>query len=123
MKAAIAIGLLLLTLTGCADPAKVISAASYRNAVERGLEGELAQRGVALAQRPDCRADGAERISSGEGFTARCAVSTVDGVPVSLEGAVTGAGTPGQRENYRVSLGGPELFQADCLGAGCPRSE
>lgn len=123
MRAATACGVLLLAplpaLAGCADPTKVVSAASYRNAVEHGLQAELAHRGTTLERSPECHNPGAEHLDIAGSFAVHCTASTVSGAPVSADGTVTGAGTPGQRETYRVHLGNAELFRADCLGAGC----
>jgi hypothetical protein len=111
--------LLLLLLAGCADPAKAISAGSYRNAVEDGTAVELQRHGVALRERPVCRTDNAHRLSPGGTLTTRCTASTVDGSGVVIDGVVTAAGTPGQHERYTFHVHGRPPFEAQCLGVGC----
>lgn len=121
MKAgpALALAVAALVVTGCADPAKEISAAGYRNAVSLGTRAELAQHGVLLRDRPDCRSTGAENIRLGSHFTVECTASTPDNAAVTVHGMVTAAGTPAQREDYVIRLDGRMLLHVDCLGAGC----
>ncbi|GAA2358506.1 hypothetical protein GCM10009854_41150 [Saccharopolyspora halophila] len=116
---ALALAVVSLLLTGCADPAKAISAAGYRNAVSLGARTELAQRGVLLRDRPACRTSGAEKAHPGSDFAIECTASTPDGAAVTVHGVVTAAGTPAQREDYVIRLDGRTFLHADCLGAGC----
>lgn len=118
MKAA-SLLLLVLLLAGCADPAKVISAGSYRNSVSEGTEVELAQRDIVLSDRPECRTQGAEELTIGDSLAVHCTASIVDGSAVTVDGVVTGAGTPQQHEDYVVRVNGRTLLHAPCLGAGC----
>lgn len=116
---ALALAAVALVATGCADPAKAISAAGYRNAVSLGARTELAQRGVLLRDRPACRSTGAENTRLGSGFTVECTATTPDNAAVSVHGVVTAAGTPAQREDYVIRLDGRMFLHVDCLGAGC----
>ena len=121
MRAGLALALAVVALvgTGCADPAKAISAAGYRNAVSLGTRTELAQHGVLLRDRPVCRSTGAENASLGSDFTVECTASTPDDAAVTVHGVVTAAGTPAQREDYVIRLDERMFLHADCLGAGC----
>ena len=110
---------LALVITGCADPAKAITAAGYRNAVSLGARTELAQHGVLLRERPTCRTTGAENARLDSEFTVECAASTPDDAAVTVHGVVTAAGTPAQREDYVVRLDDRVLLHVGCLGAGC----
>ena len=119
MRTGLALAALALVITGCADPAKAISAAGYRNAVSLGARTELAQHGVGLRERPTCRSTGAENARVGSGFTVECAASTPDDAAVTVHGVVTAAGTPEQREDYVIRLDGRTFLHVDCLGTGC----
>ena len=116
---ALALAVVALVVTGCADPAKAISAAGYRNAVSLGTRTELAQHGVLLRNRPACRSSGAESARLGSVFTVECTASTPDNAAVTVHGVVTAAGTPAQREDYVVRLDDRVLLHVGCLGAGC----
>ena len=119
MRTGLALALIALVLTGCADPAKAISAAGYRNAVSLGTQTELAQHGVQLRERPACRSTGAENASLGSDFTIECTASTPDNKAVTVHGAVTAAGTPAQHENYVIRLDDRTFLHTHCLGTGC----
>ncbi|MFC7339904.1 hypothetical protein [Saccharopolyspora griseoalba] len=116
---ALALVAVALVVTGCADPAKAISAAGYRNAVSLGTRTELAQHGVLLRDRPACRSTGAEQARVGSGFTVECTASTADDAAVTVRGVVTAAGTPAQREDYVIRVDGRMFLRVDCLGVGC----
>lgn len=116
---ALALAAVAVVVAGCADPAKAISAAGYRNAVSLGARTELAQRGVQLRDRPTCRSTGAENARVGSDFTVECTASTPDEVAVTVHGVVTAAGTPSQREDYVIRLDGGLFLHLDCLGLGC----
>lgn len=116
---ALALAVVALVVTGCADPAKAISAAGYRNAVSLGARVELAEHGVLLRDRPACRSTGAENAHLGSNFTVECTASTPGNAAVTVHGVVTAAGTPAQREDYVIRLDGRMFLHVDCLGAGC----
>lgn len=122
MRTALLAGLAgLLLCTGCAAPAKTISANGYRNAVSLGLRAELDRSGISLRDRPECRSPDAERARTGSGFAVTCRAVALDGAEVTMRGTVTGAGTAAQREDYVVRLDGRIVLHQDCLGAGCRR--
>lgn len=116
---ALALAVVALAVTGCADPAKAISAAGYRNAVSLGARVELAKHGVLLRDRPACRSTGAENAHLGSDFTVECTASTPDDAAVTVHGVVTAAGTPAQREDYALRLDGRMFLHVNCLGTGC----
>ncbi|GAB3301463.1 hypothetical protein [Parasphingorhabdus pacifica] len=116
---ALALAVLPLVVTGCADPAKAISAAGYRNAVSLGTRTELAQHGVLLRDRPACRSTGAENARLGSDFTVVCTASTPENSAVTVHGVVTAAGTPAQREDYVIRVDDRMFLHVDCLGTGC----
>ncbi|TDD87782.1 hypothetical protein E1202_15930 [Saccharopolyspora karakumensis] len=116
---ALVLAVAALVVTGCADPAKAISAAGYRNAVSLGARAELAQHGILLRERPACRSTGAENAGLGSDFTVECTASTPDNAAVTVHGVVTAAGTRAQREDYVIRLDGRMFLHADCLGVGC----
>ena len=119
MRTGLALALVALVVTGCADPAKTISAAGYRNAVSLGARAELAQHGVLLRDRPACRSTGAGTARLGSDFTVECTASTPGNAAVTVHGLVNAAGTPAQREDYVIRLDDRMFLHVNCLGTGC----
>jgi hypothetical protein len=95
----------------------LVSEGSYRNAVADGAAHELASRGIALAGPVRCRLT--ER--SATSLAVACDGRTADGRPVVVTGTADGADTDRPRERYRITVGGRQVLDADCLGAGCHR--
>ncbi|WP_242614015.1 hypothetical protein [Actinomadura roseirufa] len=115
VPAAVAAGLLVLTLPGC-KLMRRISDGSFNNAVTDGTVLELKNRGVRLEKRPSCKTPDSGSASV---VHVRCTARTLAGEPVAVRGVATAANTDHPRESYVITVGRRVVLRQNCLGLGC----
>lgn len=90
------------------------SETSYRTAVTHGASEVFAAHGVRLSRPLKCRS-----VRSTDRIDTTCSSTTVGGRPVLVRGSSDGIDQPNPEQHYRLSVGGEQVWQGSCLGAGC----
>jgi hypothetical protein len=90
------------------------SETSYRSAVADGAAEVLDARGFRLSRPLRCH-----NLWSGDRLDTSCEGTTANGRPVLVLGSSAGIDQPNPQQDYRLSVGGEQVWQGTCLGDGC----